>query len=63
MPSTNKAVYLSKSSGAVVKDRPSAEPDLDDNEILIKNVAVASNPKGASCIRLTILYLDLTTPF
>ncbi|UZJ50704.1 hypothetical protein CBS101457_000024 [Exobasidium rhododendri] len=42
---TQKAVYLSKAQGAVVKNRPAGEPELGERELLIRNVAVGSNPK------------------
>ncbi len=43
----NKAVRVTKANGAVVETQsnPVSASDLDANEVLIKNVAVASNPK------------------
>lgn len=43
----NKSVRVTKAKGAVVETQPKAFPasDLEANEVLIKNVAVASNPK------------------
>ncbi|KAJ1030499.1 hypothetical protein NDA16_001408 [Ustilago loliicola] len=43
----NKAVRVTKANGAVVETQPKAfsASDLESNEVLIKNVAVASNPK------------------
>ena len=43
----NKAVRVTKANGAVVEKQasPFSASDLDANEVLIKNVAVASNPK------------------
>lgn len=43
----NKAVRVTKVNGAIVETqtKPFSASDLDANEVLIKNVAVASNPK------------------
>ena len=43
----NKAVRVTKANGAVVETqaKPFSASDLEANEVLIKNVAVASNPK------------------
>ncbi|KAJ1030739.1 hypothetical protein NDA18_001977 [Ustilago nuda] len=43
----NKSVRVTKAKGAVVETQPKAfsASDLEANEVLIKNVAVASNPK------------------
>ncbi|SPC65123.1 related to toxD gene [Ustilago sp. UG-2017b] len=44
----NKSVRVTKAKGAVVEIQPKAfsASDLEANEVLIKNVAVASNPKN-----------------
>jgi NADPH:quinone reductase-like Zn-dependent oxidoreductase len=43
----NKAVRVTKANGAFVETqaKPFSASDLDADEVLIKNVAVASNPK------------------
>ncbi len=43
----NKAVRVTKANGAVVETqaKPFSASDLEADEVLIKNVAVASNPK------------------
>lgn len=43
----NKAVRVTKANGAAVETQTKAVSvsDVDSNEVLIKNVAVASNPK------------------
>lgn len=43
----NKAVRVTQANGAVVESqsKPFSASDLEANEVLIKNVAVASNPK------------------
>lgn len=44
---TNKAVRVTKAQGAIVEtqSKPVSTSDLGADEVLIKNVAVASNPK------------------
>lgn len=50
----SKAVRLTKEHGAVVETQatPFSASDLEANEVLIKNVAVASNPKDWKLARL-----------
>lgn len=43
-----KAVYVTK-EGAALKDAPPV-PTPSEGQVLIKNVVVASNPKGVCCV-------------
>jgi hypothetical protein len=52
---TNKVVFVSKEKGAVVQQGSTSPPEVGDDEILIKNVVVGSNPKGERAMPLTIV--------
>ncbi len=46
----NKAVRVTKANGAILETqaKPFSASDLEADEVLIKNVAVASNPRTGS---------------